>query len=245
MSIVAADLIAHGSAGRPEDDSATSGGAIDLTHRPELVQFTAPAVIAAVSDGTDTRQFTVTGRDAAGAIVTDTPTLTSAVEVVGTQTFERILKIELASTDPSRTVTFKEGSGGATVATIGPNEQDRSGMFLQSASEASPTIRFEKFYWKNTNATLTLNNAEVELTADPAAKIEVGLAPTKDDSASSTNRKTAPAGVSFVDDNIAQAVPTGALAAGEAIGTWMKQSLIADDAAQKTTFTTQVAGTTV
>ena len=244
MSITAAELIAHGSAGRPEDDSATSGGAIDLTHRPEMTQLTSNSVVAAVSDGADVRTVTVTGRNATGAIDTEILTLTGAVEVVGAKTFERILKLEASAPDASRTVTVTQGSAGPTRATITPNEQDRSGMFLKSASEASPVDRYEKFFWKNTNATLTLNSAEVELTADPATKIKISLAATKDDTGSTTNRKTSPGGV-FVDDGVAIAVPSGVLAAGEAIGTWMEQALAADDAAQKTTFTTQLSGTTV
>ena len=244
MSIVAADLIAHGSASRPEDDSATSGGAIDLTHRPELTQLTANSVIAAVSDGADVRTLTVTGRDATGAIDTEALILTGAVEVVGAKTFERILKLELSAPDASRTVTVTQGSAGPTRATITPNETDRSGMFLKSASEASPVERYEKFFWKNTHATLTLNDAEVELTADPAAKIKIALATAKDDTVSTSNRKTSP-GLTFSDDGVALAVPGSSLAAAEAIGVWVEQSLIADDAAQKTTFTTQLSGTTV
>jgi len=245
MSITAAELIAYGAASRPEDDASTSGGAIDTQNRPEMTQLTANSVIAAVSDGADTRTLTVTGRLATGAIDTEALVLTGAVEVVGAKTFERILKLVLSGTDGARTVTVKQGSGGATRATIGPNELSRNGMFLKSASEASPVSRYEKFFWKNTNASLTLNDAEVELTADPAGKIKIGLATSKDDSGSVANRKSAPGGISFVDDNVAIAVPTDTLAAGEAIGTWMEQSLLADDAAQKTTFTTQVSGTTV
>jgi len=245
MSITAAELIAYGSAARPEDDVSTSGGAIDLLNRPEMTQLTANSVIAAVSDGADVRTLTVTGRLATGAVDTEVLSLTGAVEVVGAKTFERILKLVLSGTDGARTVTVTQGSAGPTRATIGPNETSRNGMFLKSASEASPTQRYEKFFWKNTNASLTLNDAEVELTADPAAKIKIGLATAKGDSGSVANRKTAPGGVSFVDDGVAISVPTTVLAAAEAIGTWIEQSLIADDAAQKTTFTSQLSGTTV
>jgi len=245
MSITAAELIAYGSASRPEDDSSTSGGAIDTQNRPEMTQLTSNSVIAAVSDGADTRTLTVTGRLATGAIDTEALVLTGAVEVVGAKTFERILKLVLSGTDGARTVTVTQGSSGPTRATIGPNELSRNGMFLKSASEASPVQRYEKFFWKNTNGSLTLNDAEIELTADPASKIKMGLATSKDDSGSVANRKSAPGGVSFVDDNVAVSVPTGVLASGEAIGTWMEQSLLADDAAQKTTFTTQLSGTTV
>jgi hypothetical protein len=44
----------------------------------------------------------------------------------------------------------------------------------------------------------------------------------------------------------AQAIPGGGnLAAGITIGVWVRQSLASNDAAQKNSFTTQLAGNTV
>ncbi|MGH2628627.1 MAG: hypothetical protein ACRDHY_18475 [Anaerolineales bacterium] len=245
MPIAAADLIPYLSANHPDDDTSTAGGGIDTAGRPVFTQWTANAVAAVVSDGADTRTVTVEGRSAAGAIVSEVLTLTGATEVVGATTFERVLKITLSATDASRTVTVKQGSGGATRATIGPNETKRFAMFKRSASESAITIRFDKFFWKNTHASLTLNSAAGKLTADPDARIRMGLAASKGDTATITNRKTTPSGITFVDDNVSQTVPTGTLAAGETIGVWIEQNLPASDAAHKTTFTHELSGTTV
>jgi hypothetical protein len=243
MSILATELIAYGSASLPTDDTSTSGGAIDGTRRPVFTQLTANAVIAAVSDGADTRTLTVTGRNAAGAVVSDSGALTGATEKVLTVTFERVQKIEMGTTDAARTVTVKQGSGGTTIATIPPNEIGFYALFLNSSSAASTQTRYEKIFWKNTNGTLTLNSAQVTLTADPASKINIGLATAINDTGSVANRTTAPASVTFVGLSTAQNVPGGVLAAGDKIGVWIKQSLASNDAAQKNTFTTQLNGT--
>ena len=245
MAITSAELIAYGAASRPEDDVSTAGGAIDLTDRPNLAQFDANAVAYVESDGADVRVATVYGRDAAGALQSDPITLNGAAPVAGAVTFERILRVTLAATDGARTVLVKQGSGGTTRATILPDEQGSFAMFIASQSEAGATTRFEKIFWKNTNGTSTLSSAEIELTADPSSKIRIGLETTVDDTVTITNRETTPANPTFVDDSVAQSVPGGELAAGEAIGVWIEFSLTAGNAALKTSFTTQLSGTTV
>lgn len=245
MPIVAADLIPNGSASRPSDDTSTTGGAIATTDRPDFTQLTANALIAVISDGADVRTVTVEGRNAAGAVTTDVITLTGAVEAVGVVTFERILTLTLSASDGARTVTVRQGAGGATRATIGPNETTRTAFYRRSASESGIVIRYEKMFWKNNHATLTLNAAAVVLTADPDARIRLGLATAINDTVTVVNRKTAPAGVSFVDDNVSQSVPGGILAAADRIGTWIEENLPAADTAHRTTFTTQLSGTSV
>jgi hypothetical protein len=245
MPIVATDLIAYGSANRPSDDVTTTGGAIATTDRPDITQLTANALIAVISDGADTRTVTVQGRNSAGGVVSENIVLTGAVQAVGSTTFERILTITLSASDATRTVTVRQGAGGATIATIGPNETTRTAFFRQSASEASIAIRYEKLFWKNNHATLTLNSAQVRLTADPDARVRMGLAPAINDTATIANRKAAPAGVTFVDDGVYQSVPGGALTAGDRIGTWLEQNLPANDTAHRTTFTTELSGTSV
>lgn len=245
MPIVATDLVRYSPASVPEDDTSTSGGAIDLTSRPEITQLSANAVIAIQSDGADTRTVTVTGRNAAGAVVSDPIVATGGTEAVGAVTFERILKI-VTTTNASRTLTIKQGAGGATVATIPPNEIKRHINFQQSSSAASQRIRYEKIFWRNNHATLALSGAQVTLTADPAARIRIGLATATGDSVSVANRLTAPGSVTFVDDSVAQNVPGGGnLAAVTAIGVWIEQTLSANDTAQRSTYTTQLSGTTV
>lgn len=245
MPITAAELVKYLPLNRPESDTATAGGDRDASARPLDSQLTATGVIAVVSDGADTRTVTIEGRDAAGNVVTEVLTLNGTTEVVGTQSFERILNLALSATDASRTVTVRQGSGGTTRHTFNPTEQYAAMMFQRSASEALGTTRYELEYWENTDSEgLALQNATVELTADPAAKIAIGVHTAVGNSGTITNRETAPAGVSFVDDGVQQNVPGGSLAANAYVGVWVRQTLAADDSAQRTTFTTQIAGQT-
>lgn len=245
MAIVAADLIVFSSANVPENDTTTSGGAINAASRPEFTQFTSAAIVEAVSDGADTRTLAITGRLTTGAIDTDALVLTGATPVQGVKTFLSIIKTVLSATDGSRTVSIKQGAGGTVRGTIGPNETTRHIMFISSASESGSTIRYEKVFGKNTHGTLTLTEAKVQLSADPAAKIEIGLATSKNDSGSVANRKSAPGGITFVDDGVDQSIPGDTLEAGSGIGIWVKESLGAGDAANKSTLSLLLKGNTV
>lgn len=247
MPIVAADLIVLGSASRPEDDTSTVGGASDVDHRPVFTAMAANDTLEILSDnaGDTTQQLTITGRAATGEQQSDTKTLSGTTPVAVTGTFERMLKVVMDS-DAVGTVTVRRATGAITIGTIPVGERGFYRMYIDSTSEASQAIRYEKLFWKNTHATLSLTASTVELTADPASRIRMGIAATIDDSVTATNRKTAPGGITFVDDSVAQSVPSGgALAAGEAVGVWIEQDLPADDPVHKTSFTTQLAGSTV
>lgn len=245
MSIVANDLVAYSVASIPTDDVSTSGGAIDATRRPVFTQFTAAALLALVSDGADTRNVTIVGRDATGAVVTETVALNGTSEVLSVNTYERIQSVNLASTSGTRTVTAKQGSGGSTVTTIPVNETGFHMVFQNAASAASTQVRHEKIFWKNTNGSLTLTSAQVTLTADPSAKINIGVETSTGGSTSVANRLAVPTNPTFVGIGVAQNIPSGGnLAAGATIGVWIRQSLAINDAAQKNSFTTQLSGST-
>ena len=244
MPIVAADLKAFLAANMPENDTATVGGAIDNEGKVEFTDLAANDTLRMRSDGADTRTVTVHGRDAAGAIVNEVFTLNGTTNVNGATTFERILKMVASTTSGTRIVTI-ERIGGTAVATLDLNMDTIRRLFYDSSSEASSTTRYEKFFYKNTHGTLTLNSAAIKLTADPSASIRVGCAPSVNDSATATNRKTAPASVTFVDDGVSQSVPGGVLAAGAAIGVWAEFVRGSSAAAVKSTFTVELSGTTV
>jgi hypothetical protein len=97
-------------------------------------------------------------------------------------------------------------------------------------------------FWKNNHGSLALLGANTELTADPAARIKVGVTTAVNGTTSVTNRLTAPGGITFVDDNVTQNVPGTDLAAGDAVGLWIEQDLASNDVAQKNSYTTQLAG---
>ncbi len=245
MPIAASDLLLFGAASRPEDDTSTGGGAVDLLSRPEFTDFAANAVAAVISDGAATRTVTVSGRLATGVRDTEVLTLNGATEVVGAKTWERILKVVASATSGTRIISLKQGSGGTVRATIPLNETTAYRMFIDSASATGIVIRYEKGFWRNNHATLSLLSAQVTLTADPAARVRIGLAGSVGDSVTITNRTTAPASITFSDDNVALGVPGTNLAAVTNIGMWVELNLPANDPAQKNTFTTKLAGSTV
>jgi hypothetical protein len=244
MPIASTDLILYGTTDRPEDDVTASGGTVTTLFRPVFNEFGGNSVVAVVSSAADTRQVTIVGRDATGAVVQEILTLDGTNEVVGVQVFERIQKVTAAST-ATTTVTVREGSAGPTVSTIPALERGFYRLFLNSASEASPATRFEKIFWKNTHTSLTLNSAKVTLTADPSSRIRIGLAGTTNDVVSVANRKATPGGISFVDDGVEQNVPGTILPADVVIGVWVEQALLSDDTPFKSSFTTRLAGTSV
>ena len=247
MPIASTDLKAYCAASMPQDDTSTSGGAIDTTTLVEFTDLAANDDIEAVSDNAgDTMNLTITARSTAGGIVSETKALNGTTAVIFSTigVVERFMKCLLASS-ATGTITIRRSVGGATIATLSPGKLATRRFFYDSSSESGQTIRYEKMHFKNEHGSLTLNNAKVKLTADPGTSIRVGCATSKGDSATVANRKTAPGGVTFVDDGVEQSIQTGALAAGENIGVWVEMTRAADAAAIKNTFTVQLLGTTV
>lgn len=246
MPIADTDLKKYQSANMPEDDAGTSGGAINTNGILEVTQLAANDALEALSsNAADTMNLTIHGRSAAGAIVNEVKALngTNVVSFTVLGTIERFLKALLAA-GPAGAVTIRRAGGGATVCVIPAGKTSARILNYDSKSEAAQTVRYEKEFWKNEHGTLTLNGATMKLTADPSAKYKIGCATTKNDSGSVANRKTAPGGITFVDDNIDAGIPGGNLAAGDAIGVWIEQTLAAGAAPAKTSYTTELAGTT-
>lgn len=248
MSIVEADLKSYASVDTPEDDVAQAGGAIDELRRLDFTQIAADDDVEVLSDsGADTTQnVTVDARNIAGAIVTEqvgpltgvTAIIFSTIGVV-----ERILKCEMDAV-AAGVVTLRRSVALATVRDIPIGERGFEIFFYDSASESGPTIRYQKFFYLNDHATLTLNNAQVQFTADPQAIMDFALATSKDDSETTTNRKTAPSAISSFDD-AQKSVPSTTLEAQSRIGVWARMQLIADDTPKKDTFTSELTGTSV
>ncbi len=246
MTITAAELVLYGALSRPEDDTSISGGAFDPDNRATLVQMAANDTLEVLSaaPGDTTQLVTVTGRNAAGAVISDSKTLSGTTPVAFTGTFERVQKVVMDS-DAVGAVTVRRASAGPTVGVIPIGERGFFIMFINAASETSPTTRFEKVHWDNQNASLTLNAALVQLFADPSAVIRQAVETAKNDSVTVANRKTTPGGVTFVDDGVDQSVPGTTLEASSRIGIWIELALAGDNAPIKDTFTTRLAGTSI
>lgn len=248
MPIAASDLKAYQAANHAEDDASTQGGAIDTTGLVEFTDLAADDDLEAVSSNAgDTMNLTIHARSPAGAIVNETKALNGTTAVIFSTigVVERFMKALLASA-ATGTITIRRSVGGATVATLPPGKLKVRRLFYDSASDPSvQKIRYEKVPLKNEHPTLQLNAAEIKLTADPSGTIRVGCAPSKNDSATVANRLTAPASVTFVDDNVSQSVPTGGMAATDVIGVWVEMTLAAGNAPVKSTFTLQLSGKSI
>ncbi len=244
MSIIAAELKKYSALNRPEDDTSLTGGGVDTGCILELTQLAANDTLEAVSDNVaDTMNLTIDGRLAAGDPDSEVNAMNGTTVVSFTSTLERVLKLSLASA-PAGNVTIRRSGAGPTVAVIPAGKTKASILFIGSASEAGAVTRCEKEFWKNENATLTLAAAKVTLTADPSAVVRIAVETAKNDSTTIANRKATPAGVSFVDDSVDVNVPGNQLEASSVIGVWIEQALNAGHAALKSTYTTQIAGTT-
>jgi hypothetical protein len=245
-SVVAADLVAYHPATQSDADAIAVGGAIDLLRRPDFTQIAANDTIQALSSsaGDTTQTVTMTARNTAGSIVTETKTLTGTTPITFStlSTVERVLQAELSAT-AAGTVTVQRTTGAVLIRTIPIGERGFSAIFRKGTSSTGGTVNYyAKIFWKNTNATNALLGAQVTESADPTGLITHGLAASVNDSGTTTNRQTAPGGVTFA--NTAANVPGTDLAATAAIGVWLLLALATNNAAIRSTYTSGISGST-
>jgi len=245
-SVVSSDLVAYHAATQSSSDTGTVGGAIDTLRRPDFTQLAASDTVEVISSaaGDTTQTCTVVGRDSQGRLVSQTVTLngTSAVAFNTLGTVERILSCELSAT-AAGTVTLRRSDHTTAVRAIPIGERGFSMILQKGSSSTSVEVDYyAKFFWKNTNTTNALLAAAVSDSANPSGVVTFGLAASQSDSGTATTRQTAPAGISFADTS--QNVPSTDLAATASIGVWLKFTLAANQAAIKSSYTSQIAGQT-
>lgn len=248
MSVISTDLQAFHAATQSDADAIAVGGAIDLLRRPDFTQIAANDDVEVISSSaSDTQNCTITARAADGSITTQTAALTGTTAKIfntlgASGVVERILQVELASVAIG-TITVRRSVAGATLRTIPIGERGFSMVFRKTASDPVSTVNYyAKTFWKNTNGSNALLSATITESADPSGKITHGLAASTNDSGTTTNRQTAPGGVTFA--GTAAAVPGTDLGAGVAIGTWFNMTLAAGDAPIRSTYTSALAGST-
>lgn len=95
------------------DDADASGGA--------LTQWSANAVLEAVSDGADTRTLTIYGLNNTAAPVSEAVVLNGTTPVASATTWSIIYGVFASAQSASRIVTVKQGAGGTTRGTIPTN----------------------------------------------------------------------------------------------------------------------------
>lgn len=249
MSITAAELILYGSLNNPTDDVTLTGGAPDAQRRPVFTQLGTTALVGTSvlvysSNAADTRNITATGRDATGTVVSETVSLNGVTAVTGAQAFQRIQSVVVASSGSQ--IATVGGGGVGNLGQIPPGEIGFFMMFRNAFSTTSQSVRYEKTFWKNTDATLTLQSSNIQLAADPSGVLQVGIDTALNGSATVTNRlNNAPAGVSFVGAGVNQSLPgAGGLPAGGYIGVWVSQTLAINNAPIENYFNLQLAGNT-
>lgn len=249
MSVSASDLIAYGSATMPDDDSVTDiGGAIDQSIRVSFTDISVSDTLNIVSsDGGDTMDVTVYGRDGQGVFVTETLTLNGTTTVSGNQTFERILKVIVASAHAG-TITITEASGGSTLMNIESGVLEVRRPFYSAVSEDSGGAQrtyYDKVFIKNTNSSKALTESTISETADPSGNVAFDLEDVlngSDTNGSGNNRQVAPSGYTF--DSTAKSVAGGDLTTTDAQGVWLELTLPAGESPADTSFTLTTEGNT-
>jgi len=253
VSIVATDLVPYLSANQPTDDVSAGGGAIDATMRPDFTQLAAnDTVYVKSTSASDTGNITVVGRNAGGQVVSETKAIngTTGANLTVLATVERVLSAKMAAAAVG-TVTVGRGtfgSPGPNIRTIPPTEKGFAAIMQQGTSLTSGTRDYYgKFFWKNTHGTLALLAASVIENADPTGLVTHALETSIGGSGTSTNRVTAPGSVTAFGSTaitLSTATGTADLTSGSAIGVWLKLSLATNNAAIRSTYTSEIDGST-
>ncbi len=247
-SIVSSDLVFYLAANMPTDSVSTAGGAIDTLRRPDFTQMNAgneKVRFVSSSAGYTTQTMSITGRLADGSLASETLSMNGTTNVDTANTYERITKAESEAARLLKgTVTVKGTTSGTTWRTIPVGERGFQAIFQQLASSPSGgTNWYEKIFIKNTNGSLALTSSTVSINSDPQSVFAFGLATALDGSTTTTNRTTAPGGITFATTT-ANVPNSQSLSSGSAIGVWMKLILASGNAALKSTVTMEIDGNT-
>lgn len=252
MPITASDILYHGSAVMAEDDTtANQGGAINTAIKMLFTDITVTDNVTIISSaaGDTTQTVTIYGRDATGAIVSEALSLNGTSRVVGAQLFERILKVVInAAHTGTVTVTRDNGATYTEIASMPTGTlQVRRAFYNVAADVSGGSTRnfYEKIFIKNSHASLSLLTAFVKELSDPTGNVTFDLESSVGGSNTASNRVVAPAsGMLSAFDNVDKSIPGTNLAAGVAIGVWLKLTLAAATAPAKSTYTFRVSGVT-
>ena len=262
MSIASTDIVIYGAANIAENDSNTQGGAIDTTIRyifddADLVNDPTTdggdGTLIYVSDNAgDNMNITVTGRDISGSIVSETKAINNTTPVAGTQVFERILKIVLASA-ASGSITVSDSLSNTLLTIEAGVTTVRRPFYNASSDLSSEKNYYEKVFVRNNHATLSLLGATFIESSDPTTNLEFALEDAVNDNSSVANRLTAPAAGDLGSSGFSSDTKylteidagTADLAAGSAIGIFLKLNLPAAEPATKSYYTIQISGSSI
>jgi hypothetical protein len=246
MSITSNDIVLYSSQNMPVNDT-DSGGSINSGIRLVFEDIVATDVIEASGGASDSGTLTVTGRNAAGSIVSDVFALSGITIVSGDQLFERIL-VTSYDTLATGTITLRDASTDATLGTIYPTESGFRRPFYDATAEAaggSDKDLYEKMFVKNNNTVNALLGATVtEVVSGVYALIEFALDDAHQyDEETVANRLAAPTGTGPFGSGIS-GVPSTDLAPLDYLGIWLHLDLTAGTAAQNSFYQINIDGRT-
>lgn len=246
MSVTASDIVIYSSQNMPTNDTDTSGGAINSGVRLVFDDIVATDVIKASGAVQDSGTLTITGRSSAGAIVSDTLSLSGTTLTTGTQQFERILVVAYDSV-ATGTITLRDASTSANIGQIIATESGFRRPFYAATAEAtggSDKELYEKGYLMNLNTGTALLSAQVsEVSSGLFAKVAFALEDTLASTQSVANRLAVPTGTGPYGTG-PSGVPGTDLNPLGYLGVWLQLDLNAGDTAQNSFYQIQVSGST-
>lgn len=152
-------------------------------------------------------------------------------------------------TQPDATTTYDIAEG--MFFAKAPNEiTEVRRLFYDAAADAAggaDKSYYEKVFFYNTNATLALTNAVISEVSDAAGVVDFALESVldgTDTNGTGNNRQVAPTGYTF-DSTQKNVANSQNHSPGSGQGVWLRLTLVAGAAAQKTSVTMRESGTTV
>lgn len=251
MAVAASDIIFYLSANTPDDDSSTSGGAIDATIRlmdrtntKDLNSSSGDVIDLVSTSGSDTQNAVIKGYGTDGTWIEETKALDGTNHVHTTATFLHLCSVVLASAAVG-TVSVGEYNGGGSVNAIldiPVGEKGQQDLFLKAEANASggaTKYLYEKIFCKNTHASDAVISAVVWLNEDEDTELKIDCEMSSDStitggSETTTNRVTEPttggtyAFADHANEGAGHAMgdaEDGNLIASEAQGIWVELTL--------------------
>lgn len=247
--MIGTDIKFYGSASMQEDDDDSPvGGAISVGVKVVFTDIVSTDEVTIISDnaGDTTQVVTIYGRNSSGQIIEEDLSLNGTTRVVGTENFQRILKVVTTSHTGTITITRNNGPTYTQIAVMESGVDILRRLFYNAEAEpsgGSSKYLYEKVFVKNTNGTDTLNSAVIKENTDPSGLITFDLEDTKGGSNSTTDRITAPSsGMLSVFNNDDKSVPEDVLGPNEYIGVWLKMTLAAGQSPAKNFYRMRVSG---
>ena len=247
MSVNTSDLVVYTASNMPEDNTSLTGGAINSGIRASFDDPSSDTkIVVYSSQAADTTQIlSLTGRNPAGLVITESLLLSGTSHISSVYTYDRVLKTYLDTAAVGNVSV--SGSGVNKIATIPVGESGfRRPFYDATALAATAKTYYEKVFVQNRNSSSALNNAKVlEVNDGLYTKIAFALEDTKKADQTISNREAVPTGITGGFGAGPSGIVDNKLTTGDYQGVWLKLSMDAGEAATNSFFEVQISGTTV